>query len=85
MQVTVEMMGRFRGRTSAGREAVVVEIPEGSTVLHAVRAVGLADDEEWTASIDGRLAEEERVLQDGQTVLVFTAIAGGRGGGKTDA
>lgn len=84
MRVTVEVMGRFRGRASTGREAVVVEIPEGSTVLHAVRAIGLADDEEWNASLEGRLTEEECVLQDGQTVFVFTAIAGGAGG-KADA
>jgi sulfur carrier protein ThiS len=78
VQVTVKVMGQFRGRASAGREALVVELPEGSTVLDAVRAVGLTHDEEWNASLDGRLAEEDRVLRGGEALLVFTAIAGGQ-------
>jgi sulfur carrier protein ThiS len=77
VRVTVSVMGRFRSRLAAGRGGVVVELPQGSTVGDALRAIGMAESEPWNASIDGRLVESERLLRDGEELLVFTPIAGG--------
>ncbi len=82
MQVAVEVMGQFKNRAFAGRKALVVELPDGSRVGDAIRAVGLEHDEEWNASIDGRLVEADRVLLDGEVLFIFTAIAGGSARGK---
>lgn len=71
-------MGGFRCRLSAGRDGRVLELPEGSTVGDVLRAIGMAEDESWNASVDGRLVEGERILRNGEELFVFTPIAGGR-------
>ncbi|HYM92331.1 MAG TPA: MoaD/ThiS family protein [bacterium] len=77
MRVAIQAMGSVRTRSFTGQGGTVVELPEGSKVIDALRAVGIADDELWNASVDGQLVEAERVLRDGDVLLVFTPIAGG--------
>jgi sulfur carrier protein ThiS len=78
LQVTVKAMGSFRSRLSVGREGLVMDLPLGSSVHDAIRLVGMAEDEPWNASIEGRLVEADRVLRGGEEILVFTPIGGGR-------
>jgi sulfur carrier protein ThiS len=77
MRVTVTVMGTFRGRLPSERGGAAVELDPGGTVADALRAVGMADDEHWNASIAGQLVGADHTLREGDALLVFTPIAGG--------
>jgi sulfur carrier protein ThiS len=77
MRVTVRVMGAFRDSPREGERSHAVELPQGSRVVDALRAIGVGDDEAWNAAIDGQLVEAEHVLQDGEALFVFTPLAGG--------
>lgn len=77
MRITIKMMGQLRGLQSEGQSTVTLELRPGSTVADALRAVGVPDDEPWNASVAGQLVYAEHPLEEGDSLLVFTPIAGG--------
>ena len=77
MRVTVTVMGPFRGRVASDQGPAAVDLDPGGTVADALSAVGMADGEQWNASIAGQLVGADHVLREGDALLVFTPIAGG--------
>ena len=77
MRVTIEVMGPLRKLLPKNESAIVVELQKGSKVGDAVKAVGVPDEEPWSASISGQLVEVEHALKDGDRMLVFAPIEGG--------
>lgn len=77
MRITIEVMSPLRNRLPKGRRSTTLELPLGSTVADALRAVGVPDDEPWNASIAGQLVYPEHALNEGDSLLVFAPIAGG--------
>ncbi len=77
MWTPLRVMGQFRNAPRAGERSAVVDLCCGSRVIDALRAVGVGDDEPWNASIAGQLLEAERMLRDGDSLFVFTPLAGG--------
>jgi sulfur carrier protein ThiS len=77
MRVTVTVMGTFRGRLPSDHGPATVEVGPEGTVADALRAIGMADDEQWNASISGQLVGPDHVLREGDALLVFTPIVGG--------
>lgn len=78
MQVTVEVMGPLRIRLPEGQRVTTLWLSPGSTVADALRAAGVPENEQWNASIAGRLVGAEHPLSEGNHLLVFAPIAGGR-------
>jgi sulfur carrier protein ThiS len=56
---------------------MVLDLPDGSTVAVAARAVGINENHEWNASVRGRFATSKDLVQDGDRLLLFDAIGGG--------
>ncbi len=77
MRITIEVMIPFRNRLPKGERSTTLELCPGSTVADALRAVGVPDDEPWSASIAGQLVEDTHPLGEGDLLLVFAPIAGG--------
>ncbi|MDP3063490.1 MAG: MoaD/ThiS family protein [Chloroflexota bacterium] len=77
MRVTIEVMGPLRKLLPKGESSTVIELQKGSKVGDAVKAVGVPDEEPWSASIQGQLVEVEHPLKDGDRMLVFAPIEGG--------
>jgi len=77
MRVAVRVMGSFRNAPRAGERSIVVKVIHGSRVADVRRAVGIGDDESWNTSIAGQLVEAEHMLQDGDALFVFAALADG--------
>ena len=77
MRVTIEVMGPLRKLLPKGESSTVIELQKGSMVGDAVKAVGVPDEEPWSASIGGQLVETEHPLKDGDRMLVFAPIEGG--------
>ena len=77
MRVTIGALGSFRRFLPEGQSSTTVDLPEGSTVADALSAIGVPRGEAWNAGIEGQIAYADRVLEDGERLLVFPPIAGG--------
>lgn len=77
MRFTVEVYGSLRARIKEYNGPFTLELPDGSTIGDAARAVGITPDDEWNASIRGKFATSKDVIYDGDRLLLFDAIGGG--------
>ena len=77
MRVTVEVLGHIRNLLPEGESSASLDLPEGSTVGDALRAIGVPDGEQWNAGVDGQLVDAHTALKEGNRLLVFTPIGGG--------
>ncbi len=67
---------RFRPQAPLeGGERVL--LPEGSTVLHLLEGLGIPPADVQTAFVNRKARHKEQVLQSGDRVDLFPAIAGG--------
>lgn len=60
-------------------EGFTVQLPPASTVADLYARLGLPEEQVKQAFVNGRRAEPDRVLEDGDEVGVFPPIAGGSG------
>ncbi len=79
MRVIVEVLGSLRRHVTEEQNPGVIELDAGSTVDDALRVVGVPPEALWNASIGGSLVYRDRILEDGESLLVFTPIGGGSG------
>ena len=56
---------------------MTINVPEGGTVGDALRSLGVAEGEQWNASVGGQLVYASTEVSEGDHLLVFTPIAGG--------
>jgi hypothetical protein len=77
MRITVEVLGSLRSSLKGYKGPMVLDLPDGSTVAVAARAVGINENHEWNASVRGRFATSKDLVQDGDRLLLFDAIGGG--------
>jgi sulfur carrier protein ThiS len=75
--VTVEALGPIRRLLPGEDKSAEVDVPEGSTVGEALAAAGVPSGEPWNAGIEGEIVYAERVLEDGDKLLLFSPISGG--------
>lgn len=74
MQVNVKLFatlreGRFKAKTA--------ELQENSSILDVIKKYDLPIDEVAICLVNGRDAENEHVLQNGDTVSIFPPVGGG--------
>ena len=77
MQITVEVLNSADKILPEGGKTATVELPTGADVGAAMKALGAADGTHWNAAINGELVYADTVLNDGDSILVFTPIQGG--------
>jgi hypothetical protein len=77
MQVHVEIYGSLRAYAKNYNGPITLELPEGSTVGDAAKAMGITEKDEWNASVRGKFASSKVVIFDGDRLLLFDAIGGG--------
>ncbi len=74
MQITVRLFLAFR----TGRfHTRVLDYPDGSTIRQIADALALPEADIGNAIINGREAELDRVLESGDTLLLFPLVGGG--------
>lgn len=71
IRINVRLVGVSGGGAHAG------ELPTGSTVGDALRALGDHRDADVSVLIHGRIVEWSQVLRDGDELLVVPPLAGG--------
>jgi molybdopterin converting factor small subunit len=75
LQIRVLVHGRLR--EEVGRERLSLQLPEGSRVVDAIRAVGLSGRVDVWVLLDGNKAERDASLSDGCELTFFQPTGGG--------
>lgn len=77
MQITFKVLNSADKILPEGGKTATLDLPKGTTVGTAIKALGAPDGTQWNAAIDGVLVYADTVLNDGDSILVFTPIQGG--------
>ncbi len=80
MQITVQLLAGYRRylpepRDPQGRSRR--DVPSGARVRDVVAGLPIPPDNPTTFLVNGRHAEADQVLHEGDTVTVFPAVGGG--------
>ena len=76
MSVTVHMHGNLRRFMPEGRDRTAVEVAPGTTIEAFLTALG-AELDTWLVAVNGAACEKDRVLQEGDLLDCFEAVAAG--------
>ena len=79
MKVRLKLFATFRRYLPPGTQgsACDVEVPDGTQVSELLSQFGVPGEESPMILVNGRDAAPDRVLQDGNVVAIFPAVAGG--------
>ncbi len=77
MKVQVELQAYLTRYSPHGHSIVEVELPEGATVDHLLRRLGIPDDMAQVIIVNNENSGFERPLQDGDQVILIPPLAGG--------
>ena len=79
LNVSVQLHTILQRQTPEGRlDRLEVELPDGSTLADLIERLEITlDPEDLLLVVNGRTAEMDRPLQDGDTVNLIPAISGG--------
>ena len=79
MRVEVRFYANLSRYATGGTkdETVTLETATGSTVANVLRQIGVPDDVETTVLIDGRHAQPDSLVGDGDHLDVFPPMSGG--------
>ena len=80
MQITVRLLASFRQYTPAGHDPHAeypCEVVDNAPVSDVLAELPIPRGESYTFLVNGRHAERDRVLQEGDLLSVFPAAGGG--------
>jgi molybdopterin converting factor small subunit len=78
MTVQVRLFADLRRFLPRGQDGPLsYHLRSGSTVRDVLSTIGIADDEEITAGLNGELAQRETPLHDGDELVLFSPMEGG--------
>ncbi len=77
MNVTVRLYATLRDRMPAGRDAMELEVAEGTTVARLVAQLGIPPGVVRKVFVGGIAQEDSYVLRPGDEIGMFPPIAGG--------
>jgi len=77
MKVNLKFFAGLRNYLPEGASPYPAELPEGATVRDALRAYEVPEDKPRILLVNGRHADLDTVLGDGDLLSVFPPVAGG--------
>lgn len=80
MEITVRLLAGYRRYLPQGHDGQAGychEIPAGSTVGGVLAAQPIPQGEVYTFFVNGRHAERDQVLKEGDVISIFPAVGGG--------
>jgi molybdopterin synthase sulfur carrier subunit len=80
MEITVRLLASYRRYQPEGHDEQAgygQELPRGSTVADMLESLAIPPGEVYTFFVNGRHAEREQVLAEGDVVSIFPAAGGG--------
>ncbi len=76
MKIHVKAYGILR-RNLNDKEELELHLTQGSTVASIFRKLKKTKSETWMVVVNGKIADENTVLNDGDIVSIFEPIGGG--------
>ncbi len=76
MKIHVKAYGILR-RNLNDKEELELHVTQGSTVASIFRKLKKTKSETWMVVVNGKIADENTVLNDGDIVSIFEPIGGG--------
>ena len=80
MQITVRLLASYRQYSPVGRHPQAgypLQVGDGALVSEVLVALPIPQDDSYTVLVNGRHAERDQVLQEGDLLSVFPAAGGG--------
>jgi molybdopterin synthase sulfur carrier subunit len=80
MQITIRLLASYRQYLPAARDGDAsyrLPVQSGTRVAKVLTALPIPPTEVYTFFVNGRHAERDQVLQDGDILSVFPAAGGG--------
>lgn len=77
MTIHVRAQGQLRHLRPDGQERFTLALPPGSTVRALIDGSGVPWDEVGLVAVNGRQADDEQVLADGDEVTLLAPMEGG--------
>jgi sulfur carrier protein ThiS len=80
MQITIRLLASYRHylpEDSDTRASYPLEIPSGASVSDVLAELPIPEQDHFTFFVNGRHAQQDRVLHDGDVLSVFPAVGGG--------
>ncbi len=77
MKIEVKLFATLRCYGPPQQTPLNLDMPEGSRVSHVLEALSVPTEAEKVITINGRPADENSVLHDGDKLIFFPPVAGG--------
>jgi len=77
MRVSVRTQGHLKQFRADRLERFILDLPDGATVGDVITVSGIPWDEVAMAAVNGAQAREDRVLADGDRVMLLPPLEGG--------
>ncbi len=77
MTVELRFFAGLRNYLPEGKTPCTAELPDGSTVADILKTFGVPLEKPRILLVNGRHADMERVLHNGDVLSVFPPVAGG--------
>jgi sulfur carrier protein ThiS len=81
MRITVKLVGGARGALSEqhlGPAGASYLAPDGTRVTDLLADLPIPETSVWSFFVNGRHAERDQVLQEGDELILFPAVGGGQ-------
>jgi molybdopterin synthase sulfur carrier subunit len=81
MQIIIRLLASYRQYLPEDydtRAGYPHQVPSGTTVSDALAGLPIPPDDVYTFIVNGRHAQRDQVLQEGDVLAVFPAVGGGQ-------
>jgi molybdopterin converting factor small subunit len=77
MIVHVKLYGIFQKYAPKGQQEFHMDLPHGATIGGMLGILKIPPDQDRILLVNGRQREQDRVLESGDTIVIFPPLAGG--------
>jgi molybdopterin converting factor small subunit len=77
MDVQVRLYGLFQKYAPGGQQEFQLKLPSAATVEGVLKTLNIPLDQDRILLVNGRRSEPERKLEPGDTIVIFSPLAGG--------
>jgi molybdopterin converting factor small subunit len=77
MRILVTLYSEFKQFAPGGTGSFDLDLPPGADLGHCFEHLNIPENSEYTALVNGRRADRNTPLNEGDTLVVFPLICGG--------
>jgi len=77
MRIHVTLYSEFKQFAPGGRGSFDLDLPPGASLGHCFEQLTIPENSAYTALVNGRRANRDTLLREGDTLVVFPLVCGG--------